>query len=160
MDTSESLAQTTGNLVDYILGGAQGDAAQLLSQSRLSAEELYAQLSLLDGTLPTEPPSILPARFASSYQASKSQLSHLKRAVLTTKALLSITPDLIGLGGRKKYAVLFQNNSELRATGGFLGSFAILSFENGQLYDMPIYDTYSVDSTLKGRVDPPRLKIS
>ncbi|MFH1244538.1 MAG: DUF4012 domain-containing protein [bacterium] len=156
LQTSQTLAQTTGDLVSYVLGGGQGDAAQLLSQSRLFSEELYTQLSLLDGTLPADPPSILPGRYTATYHTSKSKLSRLKRSVLTTKAVLSITPDLIGLGGRKKYAVLFQNNSELRATGGFLGSFAILSFENGQLYDLPVYDSYTVDAQLKGRVDPPR----
>ena len=44
---------------------------------------------------------------------------------------------------------------ELRATGGFIGSFAILSFENGKLYDMPLYDVYDADGQLKGHVEPP-----
>ena len=156
LGTSELLAGTTGELFNYVLGKGEGNIAQLLSQSRLISEELYGQLSLLDGTLPENPPSILPAHFTSSYQANKSKLTKLKRSILTTKGLLSVIPDLIGLGGRKKYALLFQNNSELRASGGFLGSFAIINFENGQLYDMPIYDTYTVDAQLKGRVDPPR----
>jgi len=76
--------------------------------------------------------------------------------VTTTKAILATTPDIIGLGGRRKYAVLFQNNMELRATGGFIGSFAILSFENGKLYDMPIFDVYDADGQLKGHVEPPQ----
>jgi hypothetical protein len=45
---------------------------------------------------------------------------------------------------------------ELRSTGGFIGSFAVLSFENGKLYDMPIYDVYDADGQLKGHVEPPK----
>ena len=99
---------------------------------------------------------ILQDKFSVRYQEGKAKVQTLKRSVITTKALLATTPDVIGIGGRRKYAVLFQNNMELRATGGFIGSFAILNFENGKLYDMPIFDVYDADGQLKGHVEPPR----
>jgi hypothetical protein len=153
--TADSLSKSLGDLTGYIFGSSTKDPAQVISLSRLQAEEFYQQLSLLDGSLPADPPRIIPSKYQPSYQEGKERLSKLKRGATTTKALLATLPDVIGLGGRRKYAVLFQNNMELRATGGFIGSFAIISFENGKLYDMPIYDVYDADGQLKGHVEPP-----
>ncbi len=52
------------------------------------------------------------------------------------------------LGGHedKRYLFVFQNNSELRASGGFIGSYALLDFSNGEIKNMEVpgggsYDT-------------------
>lgn len=153
---ADLLGQSSKEMARYIFGGGDADIAQVVSFSRLQAEELYQKLSLLDGALPVEPPALISEKYSAEYREGKAKLGRLKRSVTTTKALLAVTPELIGLGGRRKYAVLFQNNLELRATGGFIGSFAILSFENGKLYDMPVFDVYDVDGQLKGHVEPPR----
>jgi len=153
--TAESLSRSAEDIASYIFGSGNADIAKVISLSRIQAEEFYNQLSLLDGSLPSEVPAIIPLRYNSYYSEAKTRLGKLKRSVTTTKALLATAPDVIGIGGRRKYAVLFQNNMELRATGGFIGSFAILSFENGKLYDMPIYDVYDADGQLKGHVEPP-----
>lgn len=155
LDISKSLSSSVGEMTHYIFGTGSADIASLVSLSRLQTEDLYQKLSLLSGTLPADLPSVLPEKHEETYKKSKERLAKIKRSVITAKAVLSTTPDLIGLGGRKKYGVLFQNNMELRATGGFIGSFAILSFENGKLYDMPIFDVYDADGQLKGHVEPP-----
>lgn len=154
-DTATLLSHSMQELTHYIFGPGSSDIAQLVSLSRLQSEELYQKLSLLDGALPADPPKIVEKKYKDKYLEVKTKLTKIKRSVTTTKAILATTPDVIGLGGRRKYAVLFQNNMELRATGGFIGSFAILSFENGKLYDMPIYDVYDADGQLKGHVEPP-----
>lgn len=64
-------------------------------------------------------------------------------------------PSLLGKDDKKTYMILFQNNMELRPTGGFIGSFAIVTFEKGKLQDTTVYDVYSADGQLKGHVEPP-----
>lgn len=58
-----------------------------------------------------------------------------------------------------KYLVLFQNNSELRATGGFLGSFAVITLADAKVKDI-YFETniYKRDRTLtdKKNFDPPQ----
>ncbi len=155
LDSTTRLSGYTEHLSQYVFGSSDADAAQLISLARLESEQLYQELSLLDGALPQNAPNIIPSDYHEQYSEAKDKLAKLKRSVITAKALLATTPDIIGLEGRRKYAVLFQNNMELRATGGFIGSLAILSFENGKLYDMPIYDVYDADGQLKGHVEPP-----
>ncbi len=55
----------------------------------------------------------------------------------------------------KDYVVLLQNNTELRATGGFMGSYARLRFRNGTLQSTKIEDIYEPDGQLYGYVQPP-----
>ena len=62
----------------------------------------------------------------------------------------------MGLDGkRREYMVLLQNEMEIRASGGFIGSFAILSFEGGRLLAFEVKDVYEADGQLKGHVEPP-----
>ena len=153
---AHDLATTSADLLSYVLGAGEGDILSLINNARLLSSELYESLSLLDGALPSDPLPILPDKAGDTYLKLKASLQTLKASTLTAKALLATAPDLLGVGDRRKYLVLFQNNMELRPTGGFIGSFALMSFENGKLYDMPIFDVYSADGQLKGHVEPPK----
>jgi len=51
--------------------------------------------------------------------------------------------------------VLLQNENELRASGGFIGSYGILTINDGKWQDLEINDVYQADGQLKGHVEPP-----
>lgn len=55
----------------------------------------------------------------------------------------------------KVYLLLLQNNMELRPTGGFIGSYGLLTIQKGKVVDFRIEDVYTADGQLKGHVDPP-----
>ena len=63
------------------------------------------------------------------------------------------------LGGERKmrYLVVFQNNTELRATGGFAGSFAEMDVLHGQIESIhvPAGGTYDIQGQLSAFVAPP-----
>jgi hypothetical protein len=48
-----------------------------------------------------------------------------------------------------------QNENELRASGGFIGSYGILSVGDGKWQNLEISDIYQADGQLKGHVEPP-----
>ncbi|OGM17088.1 hypothetical protein A2V55_02480 [Candidatus Woesebacteria bacterium RBG_19FT_COMBO_37_29] len=54
----------------------------------------------------------------------------------------------------KKYIVLLQNNYELRASGGFMGSYAVLNFGSTGLETWKVENIYVPDGQLKGHVTP------
>ena len=56
----------------------------------------------------------------------------------------------------KKYLVLFQNDSELRTTGGFPGTYGVVTFKDGQLLDILVDDVYNLDGQLKENIIPPK----
>ncbi len=55
----------------------------------------------------------------------------------------------------RSYIVLLQNSDELRATGGFMGSFFVLESQNGQIQAPIIQDIYVVDGQFQGFVEAP-----
>lgn len=61
-----------------------------------------------------------------------------------------------GFEGERSYLLLFQNNSELRASGGFIGTYGLLRLKNGAVSDFWVDDVYNRDGQLKLRVVPPR----
>lgn len=68
---------------------------------------------------------------------------------------IPILSKLVAEGEHKEYLVLLQNNMELRPTGGFLGSYARVSFTDGYLDNVKVEDIYVPDGQLPGYVEPP-----
>jgi hypothetical protein len=65
-----------------------------------------------------------------------------------------VTPQILGYDGEKTYLLLFQNNAELRPTGGFIGSVGELTLSQGKIENLSIQDVYNVDGQLKTHVEP------
>jgi len=64
--------------------------------------------------------------------------------------------DLVGQSGPKKYLVLFQNNTELRPTGGFIGSYALIDFNRGLLRNLEVKNVYETDGQAQKNIIPPK----
>lgn len=71
-------------------------------------------------------------------------------------AMSVLLPKLVAINGNKSYLVLLQNNMELRPGGGFIGSFAKVSFEGGKLKKLDVNDVYAIDGQLGIHVEPPK----
>ncbi len=54
-----------------------------------------------------------------------------------------------------RYLILLQNSDELRATGGFMGSYAIVELHEGKIQTLEIQDIYEPDGQFTGFIDPP-----
>ncbi len=70
-------------------------------------------------------------------------------------ATADVLPEVLGYTKEKTYLILFQNNGELRPTGGFIGSVGELRVHNGQVEDFTIQDVYDIDGQIKTHVEPP-----
>lgn len=88
-------------------------------------------------------------------EKKKLNANYLKQNLYLFKNITSRLSVLLGMDKPMKYLVLFQNNMELRPTGGFIGSFALMTFDKGRLSEIVVNDVYSADGQLKGHVEPP-----
>jgi hypothetical protein len=63
----------------------------------------------------------------------------------------------LGLKQDRRYLLIFQNNSEARATGGFFGSFALIDFSKGKIkkIETPGGGSYDTDAGLRDRIIAP-----
>jgi len=62
--------------------------------------------------------------------------------------------QILGFDREKKYLLLFQNNGELRPTGGFIGSIGEVTISKGKITDFHINNVYDIDGQLKAHVEP------
>ncbi len=63
---------------------------------------------------------------------------------------LKITPAVLGQPTPKTYLMLFQNDKEIRPTGGFLTAYAFLKIDHGQISTSISDDIYRLDERLQG----------
>jgi hypothetical protein len=61
------------------------------------------------------------------------------------KVFFDLLPDLLGLETPKTYLILFQNNTELRPTGGFIGSFGVVRVHKGSFELLSVQGTEQLD---------------
>ncbi|MGK2848815.1 MAG: DUF4012 domain-containing protein [Minisyncoccota bacterium] len=64
--------------------------------------------------------------------------------------------ELLGGHGPRKYLFLFQNNHELRPTGGFIGSYALLDVNDGKVRQFFVDGIFNPDGQLKENIVPPK----
>ncbi|MEK7458591.1 MAG: DUF4012 domain-containing protein [Patescibacteria group bacterium] len=82
------------------------------------------------------------------------------QALEQAKPVLQVLPSIAGADGkRRRYFILFENNNELRPTGGFMTAFATLLVEDGRVTAERSEDIYQLDIKFKNKPEiPPILK--
>jgi hypothetical protein len=68
---------------------------------------------------------------------------------------LLAAPYLLGAESPRTYLLLAQNENELRATGGFISSVALLRVRDGKIEDLDFRDSYAVDDLSNPHPAPP-----
>lgn len=63
----------------------------------------------------------------------RSKLGRATKATRAAATAADLLPPMLGGQGKRTYLLIFQNNAEVRATGGLPGAFAIVTAENGRI---------------------------
>ncbi len=82
----------------------------------------------------------------------KSAVGESTQLLSQAKPLIKLLPDLLGNPNAKTYMVLFQNDMELRPTGGFMTAYAFLRVTKGKIEPLSSYDIYDLDARFNKRV--------
>jgi hypothetical protein len=86
----------------------------------------------------------------------RQQLPEVVAAIQAFSDHSHIFTDLLGGNGPRKYLFLFQNNHEMRPTGGFIGSYGLLDVSNGRIRNFFVDGIFNPDGQLKEDIVPPR----
>lgn len=86
----------------------------------------------------------------------KEQVEGIASLFVDVKPLLKKLPLIFGKDEEKTYLLLFQNDKELRATGGFLTAYALFKAERGKLKIERSEDIYSLDDSISRHPKAPR----
>ncbi len=84
------------------------------------------------------------------------EMLDLANKIITNwKQLLEAAPNLLGSNEPRTYLVLFQNDKELRPTGGFLTAYSIATVEKGKFNPVSSNDIYNLDSKYRPSIKAP-----
>lgn len=78
------------------------------------------------------------------------QISSITSVIENTALAARLAPSMMGADGPRAYFMGFQTNAEARGTGGLLGGFGILRFDEG----LPSVDTLAPNTDLADAVAP------
>lgn len=150
----EKISLLTTDLATSILGTKDYDLPALSEKLYLELDALYKQTSFLEGDINQNP--LFGQSIAKKYISQNTDFKKLRTYIFAAKEVVQSLPEMLAGDKPKVYLILFQDNSELRPTGGKLYSFALATFEKGKLTDTAIYDVATSDEQLKGHVEPPQ----
>ena len=99
----------------------------------------------------------LPFEHQAQFNDYKKLFTSIVKDFKTIDELGTTLLEIFGGSGQRRYLLIFQNPHELRATGGFAGSFAIIDIKNGEIVnlDIPAGGTYDLQGQLKKFIEPP-----
>lgn len=96
----------------------------------------------------------LPDSFRADFEKYAPLVARADTLAQQLDPLFDSTRDAAGFNGPRTYLILFQNNLELRPTGGFIGEYAVAEIELGDLVSLQIADSYDFPTTETLRLAP------
>jgi len=109
----------------------------------LSSAEQHLSLAWLEAKQVTSGP------LAGIFEKLQGYLEEGIKVTQLGSAFAGDAEDLLGYRGGRSYLILFQNSTEIRSGGGFLGSLAQLTLENGGIKNLAFFDSYQFDNATK-----------
>jgi hypothetical protein len=103
-------------------------------------------------------PDNLPTEYRSQFLILSRQSALLADNLNNFVSLGEQFKEVLGLTRDKRYLLVFQNNAELRASGGFLGSYALVDISAGKIrnLEVPGGGSYDTEGGLSVRVAAPQ----
>ncbi len=99
----------------------------------------------------------VPEEYRSYIALAKEALPKLTDTVTNAVSVAGTLEAILGNDGPKRYLVVFQNNAELRPTGGFIGSFALVDIDGGRVkMEIPGGGSYDIKGQLALTLNSPQ----
>jgi len=91
-------------------------------------------------------------------------LSFRKQSAAANNALSSLLDsaqeikDFLGVSRDKRYLLVFQNNAEMRGSGGFFGSYALVDIRDGRIrrLEVPAGGSYDTEAGMRNFIQSPK----
>jgi hypothetical protein len=123
-------------------------------KNRLSYEKNLQVLNLIrEASTDLAKVKSLPDQYNEVLDYTRSQISSLEPVLSKYVKMQKLYLDLFD--GSKTYFLAFQNSDELRANGGFIGTYGVLQTNDGDLVNLKIDSIYNLDAKIYSQISAP-----
>ncbi|MFA5189004.1 MAG: DUF4012 domain-containing protein [Patescibacteria group bacterium] len=162
-NVGEKLSRSAALLADTISKINLGDNAQNmnLTDKLITLKENLVLISMdlnsANADLQQIDISAIPSEYQDKIQTLQTALPILEKNFTNFTASADLIAQLLGQESKKRYLLLFQNNHELRPTGGFIGSYALIDIDRGNIskINVPGGGPYDLKAGLKVNIKSP-----
>lgn len=131
-DVLKPAAQTgTALSPDRLIDGSRVNV-QMLRDEQSNLSQLADSASRLDAAARAIPDAGFVAMLDEARNQLQDQTGEITGLLDNTALAAKLAPAMMGADGPRNYFMAFQTNAEARGTGGLLGGFGVLNFDNGQ----------------------------
>ena len=173
METGDILIKAVEPYQDFLGLKGSSTSGEKTTQDRIkflteSVEGLAPHLDTIEvkiGDIETSLNKIDPNRYPEEYNGkqirskiykAKETLASVHKLIKDGKPIISKTSWLLGKDKPRTYLIVFQNDAELRPTGGFWTAFGLIKIDNGKVTPLGSADIYSLDAKLNSKIPAPR----
>lgn len=148
-DEPGSGEETTQDRIDFIV--------KTIPDIIPRADELANKVQQVQKEIEEIDPSRYPVKLADfeirdNIEKAKEMIDLGAQLITEGKPLLEQVPYLLGTDEPRTYLIMFQNDKELRPTGGFITAYSIAQVENGKFKPVSSNDIYNLDSRYTPRI--------
>ncbi len=166
IDSGLSLAQagqifisTMTPVIQYLDGASGGEInvqdfavrlSTILTASTPDIERALAKVNRATELLTSVSPELLDSGYKDAVVNAQTKTGDLQNLLTAASTFAKELPDVLGMNSPRRYLLLNQNDSELRPTGGFMGSVTVVELYRGQVSDVFVDDSYRIDGQIVG----------
>jgi len=118
--------------------------------------KLIPALDNLSSSLDELPLHLISGNRGDLLRQLNQDIPKLKQAIIDSEPYIDIFLNFVGSDILKRYVFIFQNNQEIRATGGFIGSFGLMNIDKGVVKSLDIKEIYNPDGQLLKNILAPQ----
>ncbi len=131
----------------------------IIKEEKERFNEINEETIKIQNNITTLNSNILPSDLQNKIQKGQEQIAQILALTREVNLNFEVFLKMLGDDVPHTYLILFQNNHELRATGGFIGSYMIVDVNDGLITKMEAKDVYERDGQLTEIIDsPPGIK--
>ncbi|QQS23394.1 DUF4012 domain-containing protein [bacterium] len=134
--------------------GKNTSARDALNQVRSDVAAVNLKLNEANALLAPLDSGALPAKYQAPLRDSQELIADLSSQMKSLSAATDLFTQI--LLGEKRFLVFLQNNNELRATGGFIGTIAQGKLQDASIKHLDIRSVYDLDGQLASWIVPPK----
>lgn len=151
------LGQAITITVDGMIGDKDRGLDIVLANLATNGRRTVALSVQLESVLNSIEVNDLPPEFRSKFTDLQTRSGVFKNSLIELMEMADMLALLTGKDMDTRYLLVFQNNSEMRASGGFFGSYALLDFSKGKIkkIEVPAGGTYDVEAGYRERIIAP-----